>query len=85
MTSPVLRPLSIGEILDLSFGVYRRHFISLAGIVVICSGLPYLLNIYIQWSGGVLVHVFFWLAAVALSVVLNAIGTAAAVFGVSES
>lgn len=85
MTSPVLRPLSIGEILDLSFGMYRRHFTSLAGIVLICSGLPFLLNLYIQWSGGVFVHAIFWLVTVALSVVLSAIGTAAAVFVVSES
>ena len=34
MTSTDLRPLSIGEILDTSFQLYRRYFVTLATIGV---------------------------------------------------
>lgn len=46
MTMPVLRPLSAGEILDVSFGLYRRLFVPLVLIQVICSSLPFLLGLY---------------------------------------
>ncbi len=39
MAEPGLRPLSLGEILDRTFSLYRRHFILFVGI----TGLPHLL------------------------------------------
>ena len=85
MTAPALRPLSVGETLDLAFGLYRRHFAPLAGIVLVCSGLPFVINLYIQWSGGFLANMALWAVTFTLSILLGAIGTAAAVFVVSES
>jgi hypothetical protein len=85
MTPPVLRPLSAGEILDLSFSLYRRHFGSLAVVVMLCSGLPLLLNIYIESSGGVLAHPVAWFGYLLLLVILGSVATAASVFIVSES
>ena len=40
MVSTTLRPLSVGEILDVSFTLYRRHFATLGTVAVLCSGLP---------------------------------------------
>jgi hypothetical protein len=83
MTTLALRPLSIGEILDTSFQVYRRHFGALATIVLICNGLPILLQIYTRAGGGS--HWSLTLLYVVLVVVLGLIATGASVFVVSES
>ena len=85
MALPALRPLSVGEILDVSFQLYRRHFAALAMVALICSGLPVLLSLYIEASGGILQHVWLTLAYYGIFVVLSAIATAATVFIVSES
>jgi glycerophosphoryl diester phosphodiesterase family protein len=85
MALPALRPLSMGEILDVSFQLYRRHFAALAMVALICSGLPVLLSLFIEASGGMLQHVWLTLAYYGIFVVLSAIATAATVFVVSES
>jgi uncharacterized membrane protein len=85
MVPPALRPLSVGEILDVSFQLYRRHFTTLAMVALICSGLPVLLSLYLQASGGMLQHFWLALAYYGIFVVLSAIATAATVFIVSES
>jgi len=85
MALPALRPLSVGEILDVSFQLYRRHFAALAMVALICSGLPVLLSLFIEASGGMLQHVWLTLAYYLIFVVLSAIATAATVFIVSES
>jgi hypothetical protein len=85
MALPALRPLSVGEILDVSFQLYRRHFPALAMVALICSGFPVLLGLYIQASGGMLQHFWLTLAYYGIFVVLSAIATAATVFIVSES
>lgn len=85
MTLPELRPLSIGEVLDQSFGLYRRHFATLAMISVVVGAVPLVLDLYVQASGGLLARPIMWLSGLMLMVVLSAIGTAATVFVVSES
>jgi hypothetical protein len=85
MSSAALRPLSTGEILDVAFGLYRRHFATLAVIVMMCSGVPLLLNLFIEGSGGYSAHGVLAIAYLVLVVVLNSVGTAATVFVVSES
>ena len=85
MTAPSLRPLSVGEILDVSFGLYRRHFGALATVALLCSGLPVLLSIYIEAAGGMLNNLGLTLAYYVIFMVLSAIATAATVYIVSES
>ena len=85
MVSTTLRPLSVGEILDVSFTLYRRHFATLGTIAVLCSGLPVLLSLYIEASGGVLQNVPLTLVYYVVFTVLSSIATAATVFVVSES
>lgn len=85
MVPTTLRPLSVGEILDVSFSLYRRHFATLGTVAVLCSGLPVLLSLYIEASGGVLQHLSLTLLYYMVFTVLSSIATAATVFVVSES
>ena len=85
MVSASLRPLSVGEILDVSFTLYRRHFAALGTIAVLCSGLPVLLGLYIEASGGVLYNLPLTMVHYIVFTVLSSIATAATVFVVSES
>jgi uncharacterized membrane protein len=54
-------------------------------VALVCSGLPVLLSLFIEASGGMLQHVWLTLAYYGIFVVLSAIATAATVFIVSES
>jgi len=85
MVSTTLRPLSVGEILDVSFTLYRRHFATLGTVAVVCSGLPVLLSLYIEASGGVLRNLSLTLVYYVVFTVLSSIATAATVFVVSAS
>jgi hypothetical protein len=85
MVPTTLRPLSVGEILDVSFTLYRRHFATLGTIAVLCSGLPVLLTLYIDAAGGVLQNLSLTLVFYVVFTVLSSIATAATVFVVSES
>ena len=81
----MLRPLTVGEILDTSFSLYRRHFSALATVALVCTGIPLVLRMFLEASGGFLVNLTLG-ALYALSlVVLNLVATAATVFVVSES
>jgi hypothetical protein len=84
MTSPELRPLSVGEILDTSFQLYRRHFATLATIGVLCTAIPLMVDVYIEASGGRLAHLGLAVFSAMLLMVLNSVATAATVFVVSE-
>ena len=85
MTLAELRPLSTGEILDNAFGLYRRHFAPLVVIVLVVSAVPTILELYVQASGGFFVRPVLGMLTGLLNIVLSAIGTAAAVFIVSDS
>jgi hypothetical protein len=85
MAATILRPLSVGEIVDVSFTLYRRHFATLGTIAVICSGIPVLLSLYIEASGGMLEALALTLLYYVIFTVLSSIATAATVFVVSES
>ncbi|MGH7628778.1 MAG: hypothetical protein ACREOF_05210 [Gemmatimonadales bacterium] len=84
MTSAELRPLSIGEILDTSFQLYRRHFVTLATIGVLCTAVPLMIDVYIEASGGRVAHLGLAGMSMLLLMVLNSVATAATVFVVSE-
>ena len=57
MSAPVLRPLSAGEVLDVSFGVYRAHFVPLVTIAAMTRVVPDSLGIYVERSGGLLENI----------------------------
>jgi hypothetical protein len=85
MTPPALRPLTVGEILDVSFTLYRRHFAPLAGVALVCSGIPVILNMFIQASGGMLQNLPLVLVYYIVFAALSSIATAATLFIVSDS
>ena len=87
MAAPVLRPLSTGEVLDTSFGLYRSLFAPLLIVALVCRTIPVVLGIYLQQlSSGSLAIFDHWallLANFVLAVVLSAIAVAATTFIVS--
>jgi len=84
MASPILRPLSLGEVLDVSFSLFRNTFAPLIVIAVVTSGVPQILNLYVEASGGPLENPLFWLGNSAVSLVLGTIGVGATTFVISE-
>ena len=84
MSAPVLRPLSAGEVLDVSFGVYRAHFVPLVTIAAMTRVVADSLGIYVERSGGLLENIPLGATHLLLSFVLSTIGIAATTSVVSE-
>lgn len=84
MALAVLRPLAFGEILDQAFGLYRRCFVPLLMISLVCSGVPTLLNLAVQARGGAMEMAGLALLTMVLSVVGGAMANCASTFVVSE-
>jgi hypothetical protein len=85
MTGVALRPLSVGEIIDASFQVYRRYFGALATIVLVCNSVPLLFQIFVEAAGGPQQHPLLAFGYSIMYLLLGSIATAATVFIVSES
>ena len=85
MTSPVLRPLSLGELLDVSFGLYRTLFLPLLIVTVATRAVPLVLSVYVESAGGILASPILYLLSLFLNAVLGAIAAAASTFIISES
>lgn len=81
----MLRPLTVGEILDTSFSLYRRHFAALATVALVCTGVPLVLRLFLEASGGVFSNLALTLLYALSLVVLSLVATGATVFIVSES
>ena len=85
MTAPVLRPLSLGELLDVSFALYRQLFGSLIIVGLVTGALPLVIDVYIEQIGGPTAAPTLWLMNLVLSLVLGAIGVGASTLIVSDS
>ncbi len=85
MATPALRPLSLGEVLDTSFGLYRSMFAPLITVAAVCQVLPMLLAVYLGASGPMLAHLGWSVLYLALAVILSALGVAASTFIVSDA
>ena len=83
MSSAVLRPLSAGELLDLSFGLFRRLFGTLLVIQLICMALPFLMNVYVAGTGAAASAAA--LLGGLISFVLSALASAATAVAISGS
>jgi hypothetical protein len=89
MAAPVLRPLSTGEVLDVSFGLYRSLFFPLVVVAAICRVLPLVVSIYFQITSkaitrdptviltAMLDHLPIWFAGILLSLIASAFAVAA--------
>lgn len=84
MSAPVLRPLSAGEVLDVSFGFYRAHFVPLVTIAALSRVVPDVLGIYVEQSGGIMANLTLGIVQLLLSVVLSMVGVAATTSVVSD-
>ena len=87
MTSPVppLRPLTLGEILDVSFGLYRSMFLTLLVVGVAVHLGPVLIQTYLQASGRIFLLDFVNLGYWLLAVIMNSVGVAATTSIISEA
>jgi hypothetical protein len=85
MPPPILRPLTVGEILDTSFSLYRRHFSALATVALVCTGAPLVLRLFLEAGGGIFTNLVLFALYLVSLVVLSLVATGATVFIVSES
>lgn len=88
MTAPVpppLRPLSLGEVLDVSFGLYRSMFFSLVVVAVAVHILPTLIGIYLETSGQMFSLWPLTIGYLFLVAILSSLGVAATTEIVSEA
>ncbi len=84
-TGTMLRPMSLGELLDASFGVYRRQFLPLVFIALLCQAIPLALGVYLELQGGVVANPALWAVSAIAAILLGSIGSAASTFVVAEA
>jgi hypothetical protein len=85
MATPVLRPLSLGEVLDVSFGLYRSMFAPLLLVAAASQVVPMVMNVYIVAAGGFLANLGMVVAWLTVVVILSALGVAASTYVVSDA
>jgi hypothetical protein len=83
MTSYQLRPMSVGEILDTAFAVYRREFITFVGIAVVGYGAGTVVTTYVTIAGGIFEHLWLGLVGQLLKGIGGLLASAATVFVIS--
>lgn len=82
---PTLRELTLGEVLDVSFGLYRTLFAPLLTVAVVSQAIPMLLAVYLGASRDIFANFGLTLLYLLLAVVLGALGVAASTFIVSDA
>ncbi len=85
MLVPTLRPLSLGEVLDTSFGIYRRLFAPLLVISAVTQAIPLALGVFVTSAGGMVQQPALAMLGYGLAIVFGAVGTAASTFLVAET
>jgi hypothetical protein len=80
-----LRPMSLGDLLDVSFGLYRRQFVPLVFVAIATQTIPLALGIYVEASGGMFEHPIAWVVAMMASIALGQLGIATSTFIVAET
>ena len=80
-----LRPMSLGDLLDTSFGVYRGQFVPLMFVAITTQAIPMALNVYVEVAGGALAHPFAWTIGIIAALILGQVGIATSTFMVAES
>ena len=80
-----LRPMELGEILDASLTIYRRHLGLLLQLGVAALWLPVSLTIYIQLAGGEQQHLVLFIATGVIQYFAGLFLTAGAIRVISDS
>ncbi|NIM49202.1 MAG: hypothetical protein GTN62_04575 [Gemmatimonadales bacterium] len=84
MATYQIRSLSLGEILDGAFAIYRTYFATLVSIAIVCEGVPAVMNTYVELGGGPLQHPVMWFAAFVLSGLGGLVAAGATIWVISE-
>ena len=85
MRVPVLRPMSLGEVLDTAFGIYRQLFIPLLVVSILTQSIPLAIGLFVEAAGGITQQPGLWALSMGLSLVLGSVGTAASTFLIAET
>jgi hypothetical protein len=85
MATYELRPLAVGELLDATFGIYRRHFGTLLGIGVVCHGPAAVILLYAGLAGGWMQHLWLALEYAVLAFIGGLLGAGATLHAISEA
>src|SRR2546428_249866 len=85
MATMQLRPMAMGEILDASFALLRRHAGVFFGVAIVCQGLPTGLSLYVQFNGGAPQHFGLYVASQLLSFIGYLLVTGASIRVVSQA
>ena len=85
MAAPVLKPLSLGEVLDVSFGLYRTLFTPLLLVTLATRAVPLVIEVYVESAGGLLAEPLLYGLNLLLNVVLGAVAAAASTFVIAEN
>lgn len=84
MSKYELRAMSVGEILDGALAIYRVHFGTLVAVVVVCQGVPAVMNVYVALGGGFVEHPITALVATLLSGLGGLVAAGATIWIISE-
>lgn len=85
MAIALLRPMSVGEILDASLALLRRHLGLFFSVAIVCQAIPQALGLYYRFSGDPTAHLGLFLVAQLLSAVGYFLVTAATIRIVSQA
>jgi hypothetical protein len=80
----MFQPMSLGELLDGAFTLYRRHFTALVGVAAVCYGPFQLIRLYVEVGGGWREHLGLLFLSVLIGLVAGLIGSAAILKVVSD-
>lgn len=82
---PPLRALTLGELLDVGFGLYRSRFVPLLTIAIVVHILPTLIGVYLQTAEQAFSLWPVTLAYLLVEVILSSLGVAATTNVISDA
>jgi len=85
MATTQLRPMAMGEILDASFALLRRHAGVFFGVAIVCQGVPTALSLFVEFNGGARQHFGLYAFSQVLSFVGYLLITGASIRVVSQA
>lgn len=85
MRVPVLRPMSLGEVLDTAFGIYRQLFVPLLVVSILTQSIPLAIGLFVEAAGGLSQQPGLWTLGLGLTLVLGSVGSAASTFLIAET
>ncbi len=85
MATYELKAMSLGEILDGAFALYRDFFGTLVSIAIVCQGIPTILGVYISVGGGNLEHVALTIVVLIASAIGGLVATGGTLWAISEA